>query len=150
MRRLALPSAVVRSSQLGCAAVSTETPSTSSTRRLLPASAAARLAPTMPPPMMATSTGAGALAADTAGTSAARHQRFDLVGVLGHARAQHLGAALGDQNIVLDADADVAVALGHAVAGGRQVQAGLDGEHHAGLEHTPLVAELVVAHVMHV
>jgi hypothetical protein len=55
IRRLALPSAVVRSSKLGCAASLSGTLSTNRTRRPLPASPTARLAPTMPPPTMAMS-----------------------------------------------------------------------------------------------
>src|SRR4029077_913060 len=38
---------------------------------------------------------------------AARHQRFDLIGVLGDAGGEHLRAALRDDHVVLDADADV-------------------------------------------
>src|SRR6185312_7750706 len=55
MRRLALPSAVVRSSKLGCMLESGAVPSTSRIDRPLSARASARLAPTIPPPTMATS-----------------------------------------------------------------------------------------------
>jgi hypothetical protein len=52
-----LPSAVVRSSKLGCDAESGGTPSMSVTRRPVPPNASAKLAPTMPPPTIATSQG---------------------------------------------------------------------------------------------
>src|SRR5580658_8516202 len=149
MRRLALPSAVVRSSKLGCALLSAAMLSTSSTRRRLPLSASARLAPTMPPPMMARSKSL-LLARVTAGSSGARHQRFDLIRVFGDACTQYLGATLGHDDVVLDADADVAEALRHPARAGRQVNARLDGQHHAGLEHAPLIAHFVVADVVDV
>ncbi|MBW8890617.1 MAG: hypothetical protein JF616_22935 [Fibrobacteres bacterium] len=50
-----LPSAVVRSSKLGCTPESGGTPSMSSTRSAVSRSASAKLAPTMPPPTMTTS-----------------------------------------------------------------------------------------------
>jgi len=59
MRRLALPSAVVRSSKLACPAAPSGELSTSNDRTPVPARPAARLAPTMPPPTMATSTSRG-------------------------------------------------------------------------------------------
>ncbi len=56
MRRLPLPSALVRSSKLGWEAASLATASISATRFPVPLSASARLAPTRPPPTIATST----------------------------------------------------------------------------------------------
>ena len=50
-----LPSAVVRSSKLGCAAESGGTLSMSRVRSFVSRKASAKLAPTMPPPTMATS-----------------------------------------------------------------------------------------------
>ncbi len=40
--------------------------------------------------------------------------------------------------------------LGTPRRAGRNVDPGLDGHHHAGLEHAPFVADLVVADVVHV
>jgi hypothetical protein len=53
--RVPLPSAVVRSSKLGCEAESGGMLSISSTRNAVSRSASAKLAPTMPPPTMTTS-----------------------------------------------------------------------------------------------
>ena len=54
------------------------------------------------------------------------------------------------RDVVFDADADAAEALRHAARAGRDVDAGLDGHHHARLQHAPLVADLVVADVVHI
>src|SRR5256885_12888362 len=55
------------------------------------------------------------------------HQGFYLVGLHGHTARDQLAARLGDDGIVLDADADVVELLGHA---GRRahVDARLDGD----------------------
>src|SRR5256885_6238013 len=58
------------------------------------------------------------------------HQGFYLVGLHGHTARDQLAARLGDDGIVLDADADVVELLGHA---GRRahVDARLDGGAHS-------------------
>src|SRR5262245_12244600 len=77
-------------------------------------------------------------------------QGFDLLDLLRHGRRQHLDAARGHQDVVLDADADAAKGLRDVVGVGGDVQSGLDGEHHAGLERARRVAELVLPDVVHV
>ena len=47
---------------------------------------------------------------------------------------QHAAAVLGDEDVVLDADADAAVVLRHGQVVGLEVQPGLDGEDHARLQ----------------
>src|ERR1700728_3212988 len=152
MRRLALRRAVVRSSKLGWWRAPRGTLSTSSRRTGLPASAAARLAPTSPPPTMATSTSSGAPAdiglMRCAARSAARHRRLDLLNVLGGAGCEDFRARARHHHVVLDAHTDVAEALRHAARCRRQVDTRLDGERHTGLEHAPFIPYLVVAHVM--
>src|SRR5437764_14012762 len=151
-RRLALPSAVVRSSKLGWPLRPKGALSTRSSRTPVPASAAARLAPTSPPPMIATSTSRGGAAAGRVmrlGTrSAARHEGLDLIGILRRARGEHLCAAARHHDVVLDADADVAKAPGHAPGSGGQLDPRLVGHRLAGPEHPPLIAPLVVAAVL--
>src|SRR5215469_6110902 len=152
IRRLTLPSAVVRSSKLGCASAPNGTLSTSNSRRPVPVSAAATLAPTMPPPTIATSTSRGVparTAEDMAG-SGARHQRLDLIGVLGSARGEHFRPALGDDHVVLDANADVTEASRHATGRSRQINPRLYGHHHPRFQDPPFITDLVVAHVVHV
>src|SRR5262249_14400766 len=136
MRRLALPSAVVRSSKLGWAELPKGTLSTSSVRTPASPRASARLAPTNPPPTLAASPSRPAQSAAALmvrAALAAPHQRLDLLGVLGRARGKHLGAAARHHHVILDADADVAEAPRHA-APGRQVDARLDRHRHARLE----------------
>src|SRR5688572_16103071 len=109
MRRLALPSAVVRSSKLGCAPAPGATLSMRMVDSPVFPSATARLAPTIPPPTMATSKFA------TSGPcSAMSHHCLDLVRVFRCLRGQHLVPGARDHHIVLDADADPAEPLGHA------------------------------------
>src|SRR5579859_3593247 len=152
MRRLALPSAVVRSSKLGWAPAPKGTASMSSSRAPAPARPAARLAPTMPPPTMATSTASasGAAAGLMGARSTVRHHRFDLLRILRRAGAEDLRAAPRHQDVVLDADADIAEAPRHAARARRQVDTRLHRERHARLEYAPCVADLVVAHVVHI
>src|SRR5215472_3629987 len=156
IRRLALPRAVVRSSKLGWALVPKGTASMSSARTPVPMSPAARLAPTMPPPTMATSTSSGyrgvvsLMSFEVWTPSALGHHGLDLLGILRRARAEHLRPALRDQHVVLNADADVAEAPRHAARARRQVDPRLDGECHARLEHPPLLADLIVTDVVHV
>src|SRR5579864_4256928 len=151
-RRLALPSAVVRSSKLGWACSPKGTDSMSSSRTPVSSRAAARLAPTMPPPTMATSTASASATAAVLMSvrSTVRHHRFDLIGILRRPGAQNLGSPTGHQYVVLDADADIAEAPRHAPRAGRQIDPGLHRESHSRLEHAPFVPHLVVAHVVHV
>src|SRR5688572_25040250 len=117
------------------------------TSRPVSPSATARLAPTMPPPTITTSK-----ARRPAGgrESAMRHQRLDLVRILRRLRGEHFMPGAGDDHVVFDADADAAEAPGHTARAGADVDAGLDGHRHAGLEHAPLVAHLVVTDIVHI
>src|SRR5665213_1300315 len=143
MRRLALPSAVVRSSKLGCTCDPGAMPSTSIVTIPVPASATARLAPTMPPPMMATSTLVAGTGLMGIGRSAPRHHGFDGVRILGCMRRQHLDTCSRNDDVVLDANTDVVHPLGHTPCARRNVNARLDRHDHPWLEHTPLVPDLV-------
>ena len=53
-----------------------------------------------------------------------------------HAGGEHGAAVLGHDHVVLDAHADAAHLRRHRQVVGLEVQAGLDGEDHSGLEHT--------------
>ena len=118
MRRLALPSAVVRSSKLGCACGAERRRSRRAARerrcrraprrgwrrpcrrrrwRRRPRCVGQARAPCAQPRAISASI---------------------CVGVLRRARGEHLGAALGDHHVVLDADADVAEALRHPARAG--------------------------------
>lgn len=55
---------------------------------------------------------------------------------------EDLAAVLGDRDVVLDADADAAELLGDQQVGALEVEAGLDGEDHAGAQR-PLPVVLV-------
>src|SRR5262245_23315276 len=55
-----------------------------------------------------------------------------------------------DRDIVLDPHADVLPASRDTLAPRRDIDPRLDREAHAWLEHSPLVADLVVAHVVNV
>jgi hypothetical protein len=59
-------------------------------------------------------------------------------------------AVAGDRDIVLGADADAAPFRGNARIVGHDVQAGLDGQHHARLEQARFAVEPIVADVVHV
>ena len=61
---------------------------------------------------------------------ARRHQRLDLVRILRRSRRDHLRLASGDDDIVLDADADAAELRRHALRVRRDVQAWLDRDDH--------------------
>src|SRR6185437_5047627 len=156
MRRLALPRAVVRSSKLGCAAESGATPSMSSTRTPVPARPSARLAPTRPPPTMATSTSRnaareeGAAGRSDSGMHRTRHQFLDSMDVLGSSVRQDLDTGLGDHHVIFDAHSDALKPFRYAASPCRDVDTRLDGERHARLEHPPLVADLVVTDIVHV
>ena len=54
------------------------------------------------------------------------------------------------RDVVLDANADVPPALGHAFGACGNVDPRLDGHHHARFEHAPLFADLVVADIVHI
>src|SRR6185312_8131822 len=107
--------------------------------RPVSASASARLAPTIPPPTMATSH-----------SIAPSHGALDLIGMLRGTGGQHLDTLLGHHDIVLDPDADAMEALGYAARAGRNIDTRLDGHDHTGLEHAPLIADLVIPNVVHV
>ena len=70
-------------------------------------------------------------------------------GVFSSAAVKHFGSVVGHEHIVLDANADVPELLGYARRGAN-IDARLDGERHAGLEHSPFPAHLVVADVVHI
>ena len=59
-----------------------------------------------------------------AGLALRRHPRLDLSAVRGRPGRQVAAAVRGDQDVVLDADADAAQFLGHQVVLGLEVQAG--------------------------
>ena len=61
------------------------------------------------------------------------HQHLNLIRLHRHAAADQLAAGGRDDGIVFDADADVVELLGHA-GGGANINAGLDGEDHAGVQ----------------
>ena len=75
------------------------------------------------------------------------HQGFDVVDLARHAVGEIVAAALGDQRIILDADADVPECFRH-VGGRADVAAGFDGQHHARQQRTPFAAELVFARIV--
>ena len=58
-------------------------------------------------------------------------------------------AIFSNCHIVFDADADVPQRLRHVI-GWADVAARLDGEHHAGLQFAPVVADFVIAGVVYV
>src|SRR5687767_7045280 len=107
---------------------------TSATSRPLWRNAIARARPTGPAPRMTTSTTIRRVA----------HQGFDVGDGLGRLRGEHFAAVVGDPDVVLDANADVAQPLGH-VFRRADVEAGLDRERHAGLERAPAARTLVFA-----
>src|SRR5262245_34586596 len=149
MRRLALPSAVVRSSKLGCAPAPGATPSIMSTSRPVPPSASARLAPTIPPPTIAISTSRADAPAPEAvrsdvespciRASAVCHERFDLVHILRRPGCEHFDAAAGDHHVVFDAHTYAPKVLGHAAQPGCDVEARLNRHRHARLQDAPFV-----------
>src|SRR5450755_4744103 len=100
------------------------------------------------------------------GPSQPAHQGFDLLGLDRCAAADELAAPGSDDGVVLDADADVPVALGYAL-GRTYVEAWLERDDHAGFEPARrplddpaalpvglldgrLAGRLIVAHVVHV
>src|SRR3954468_7182816 len=139
-----LPSAVVRSSKLGCAAESAGTLSMSSVRSFVLRSASAKLAPTIPPPTMTTSHSCIVISGHRG------HESLDGHGLLRHAVGEHLAAVARHDHVVFDADAGALEFSRDSRRTVGNVDARLDGEPHAGFEHAPLVADLVVTHVMHV
>src|SRR5918994_2326403 len=146
MRRLPLEIAVVRSSKLGCPKVPTGWASIRTTSSSSSASARASVAPTRPPPLIATSQpSTSELCAP-----GSIHQLLYCRGIFRRAGREHFVTRAGHRNIVLDTHADVPPALRDALRAGRNVDAGLDGQRHPGLEDAPLLADLVVADVVHV
>src|SRR6266480_2478435 len=133
INRLAYESAIGRNE------VAKELLSKTATRSPVPSSARARVQPTGPAPWMRTSVSGAGIA----------HQRLDVIDALGRFGGNHFAAALGDEDVVLDADADVVQRLWHIV-GGTDVEAGLDRQHHARREAAPLSRALVIAGIVHV
>src|SRR5579883_1743282 len=84
------------------------------------------------------------------GRRSAGDDRFQLVGVLGDGAGEHVGGAVGDEHVVLDAHADAAVLLGDEAVVGGDVEPGLDREDHAGDQLARLAAGGVAADVVHV
>src|SRR5690242_16761998 len=94
MRRLTLPNAVVRSLKPGGCDDPGAVPSTSSAVTPLPANARARQAPTIPPPMMATSTGVTDI-----GRTARGHDGLNGLHRLGSVGSQHFDAVPGHHDV---------------------------------------------------
>src|SRR5688500_15846081 len=141
--RLAADSASVRASPEGPARASSRR-----TRRPARPRRVASVAPTGPAPTMATSVNpAGASRPRT--PSAVQDRVLDVLHLLRAVGGEHLASLGRHQHVVLDAHADVPEGLGHVV-GGADVAAGLDRQHHAGLQLPPLALLHVVARVVHV
>src|SRR5687768_5658686 len=141
MRRLPLEIAVVRSSKLGWPNVPNGWASIRTTSRDSSASASARVAPTRPPPQIATSElcAPGSI-----------HQLLYCGRFFRRAGGEHFVTRARHRDIVLDTHTNVPPALRDALGAGGDVDAGFDGKRHAGLQHAPLLADLVVADVVHV
>src|SRR5438309_4864949 len=131
--RLAYDSAIGRNE------VAKEVLSKTATRSPLPRRARASVQPTGPAPWMRTSVSGAGIA----------HQRLDVLDALRRFGGDHLAAALGNEDVVLDTDADVVQRLWH-IAGGTDIEAGLDRQHHARREAAPLSRALVIAGIVHV
>src|SRR5881392_42854 len=131
--RLAYDSAIGRNE------AAREVLSKTATRSRVPRSARASVQPTGPAPWMRTSISGAGIA----------HQRLDVLGALRRFGGNHLAAALGNEDVVLDTDADVVQRLWHIV-GGTDIEAGLYRQHHARREAAPLSRALVIAGIVHV
>src|SRR5882672_3688940 len=131
--RLAYDSAIGRNEAAG------EVLSRTATRSPVPRRARASVQPTGPAPWMRTSVSGAGIA----------HQRLDVLDALRRFGGDHLAAALGDEDVVLDTDADVVQRLWHIVVGA-DIEAGLYRQHHARREAAPLSGALVVAGIVHV
>src|SRR6266403_1501170 len=131
--RLAYDSAIGRNE------AAREVLSRTATRNPVPRRARASAQPTGPAPWMRTSVSGAGIA----------HQRLDVLDALRRFGGNHLAAALGDEDVVLDTDADVVQRLWH-IAGGTDIEAGLDRQHHARREAAPLSRTLVIAGIVHV
>src|SRR5690606_13177412 len=68
-----------------------------------------------------------------AGAASSVHRRFDVLDALRRIDGEDLAALVGDECVVLDADADVVERSGNVV-GRAYVDAGLDGRHHSRAE----------------
>src|SRR5688500_266985 len=86
------------------------------------------------------------------GRGAARfgQHRLDRFEFLRRGRRQHLAALGGHHDVVFDAHADALPARRHALAAGRDVEPGLEREHHTRLEQAEFAVDAVVADVVHV
>src|SRR5258708_1371195 len=131
--RLAYDSAIGRNE------AAREVLSRTATRSPGPRGARAGAQPTGPHPWTRTSVSGAGIA----------HQRLDVLDALRRFGGDHLAAALGDEDVVLDTDADVVQRLWH-IAGGTDIEAGLDRQHHARREAAPLSRTLVIAGIVHV
>src|SRR5687768_15703667 len=85
--------------------------------------ASAATQPTGPAPRMRKSISAAGI----------EHQGLHVRDCLGRLGGEDFASRLGDEHVVLDADADVAQTLRNVVRG-PDIEARLDGEHHAGRE----------------
>src|SRR4051794_31749475 len=132
--RLAYERARVRASEAAEARASN-----TSSARPRPAANAATVAPTGPPPMMATSSMA----------SAAEDRFLHVLHALGASRREDVAALRRYQHVVFDAHADVPERLGHVLRR-TDIQARLDREDHAGLQLAPFALLHVVARVVHI
>src|SRR5688572_26202628 len=132
--RLAADNASVRASPEGPALASRRR-----TPRPARPTSVASVAPTGPAPTTATSITASAL----------EDRVLDVLHLFRAIGGEHLAPLGRHQHVVLDAHADVPEGLGHVV-GGPDVAAGLDRQHHPGLQLPPLALLHVVARVVHV
>src|ERR1700694_678030 len=133
IRRLAYESAIGRNEGVK------ELLSKIATRNPVSRSAKASVQPTGPAPWMRTSVSGAGIA----------HQRLDVIDALRRFGGDHFAAAFGDQDVVLDADADVVQRFRHIV-GGTDIEAWLDGQDHARGKRAPLARALVIAGIVHV
>src|SRR5262245_37127359 len=134
-----------RIKRLPCeSAIGRSATSVSSTMRAadtwLPARASARAEPTGPPPAMATS---------TRGSSAAANECLERANRFRGRCGQYLAAICRNDDIVLDAHADVPERLRN-VFGGPHVATRFDRQRHPGLESAPFASRLVFSRVVNV
>src|SRR5262245_9604067 len=133
IRRLPWESAIGRSARSVRSAIR-------ATETALPRKASARAHPTGPPPAMATS---------TSGRSAAANERLDFRNLLGRRGRQYLASSRRDDDIVLDAHADVPERFRNPFAR-PNVTPRLHGQSHPRFEAPPFTARLVLAGVVNI
>ena len=143
MRRLPFDSAVVRSSKLGCEAASCGTASMSAVRT------PSALQSDRETRAHHAAADDGDVEAHSCLAHAACTSRSTASGVFSRAAVSTSGAPS-----VTSTSSSMRTPMFQNSFGtrgdGTDVDAGLDGQRHAGLEHPPLAADLVVAHVVHV